>query len=313
MKYRWLVLFVSISVALIIVRCGGGNASSSTKGSSDSGSSGAVPQYSSVAVLVLENKGFGDVVGSASMPYLNSLIPQGALATQYTASMHPSLPNYFMLTTGQTIATNDSYVGPTDVDNVARTLASAGKSWKSYMESIPSSGYTGGDAYPYIKHHNPFAYFTDVLNDPSQRSRIVSYSEFQGDLNAGRLPNFAFIAPDNTHNAHDCAQGQSPCGLAERMAAADGWLRVNISQILSNGTFISNGLLIIVFDEDANESGPNGGPVLALFLGAHVKAGFRSSIAYGHANLLRTSMNAIGVSHAPGAAASAAPMSDMFQ
>ena len=26
------------------------------------------------------------------------------------------------------------------------------------------SGYTGGDVYPYIRHHNPLSYFSDVVN-----------------------------------------------------------------------------------------------------------------------------------------------------
>src|SRR6185312_6265995 len=46
------------------------------------------------------------VIGSAAMPYFNSLATQHALATQYFANAHPSIGNYFMLTTGN-IETND--------------------------------------------------------------------------------------------------------------------------------------------------------------------------------------------------------------
>src|SRR5450432_3982090 len=49
-------------------------------------------------LMVLENKNFGEVVGSPDAPFLNSLIPQGTLATDYHANKHPSIGDYFMLT-----------------------------------------------------------------------------------------------------------------------------------------------------------------------------------------------------------------------
>ena len=50
-----------------------------------------------------------------------------------------------MLTTGQLVTTDDAFAGTVDVDNIVRELISVGKTWKSYAESIPSTGYTGGD------------------------------------------------------------------------------------------------------------------------------------------------------------------------
>ena len=50
---------------------------------------------------MLENASYSDVIGAASMPYLNSLAQKYALATNYYANTHPSIGNYFMLTTGQ--------------------------------------------------------------------------------------------------------------------------------------------------------------------------------------------------------------------
>ncbi len=43
------------------------------------------------------------------------------------------------------------------VDNVVRELTAAGKTWKSYAESLPSVGYTGGDQGAYLRHHNPMS------------------------------------------------------------------------------------------------------------------------------------------------------------
>src|SRR5260370_31730733 len=57
-----------------------------------------VPATEQVVLVVLENHSFSQVIGSPSMPYLNSLAAQHALAGNYFADTHPSIGNYFMLT-----------------------------------------------------------------------------------------------------------------------------------------------------------------------------------------------------------------------
>ena len=133
-------------------------------------------------MVVEENHSYSEVVGNSAMPYLNSLASQYGLATQYFANTHPSIGNYFMLTTGQLVTNDDGFTGTVGVDNIVRDLIAAGKTWKSYAESIPSTGYTGGDSYPYAKRHNPFSYFTDVVNSSAQVNNLVSLSQFGSDL-----------------------------------------------------------------------------------------------------------------------------------
>src|SRR5450432_1146877 len=142
----------------------------------------AVPHFGHVVLVVEENHSYSEVIGNSAMPYLNSLASQYGLATQYFANTHPSIGNYFMLTTGQVVTNDDGFTGTVDVDNIVRDLISAGKTWKSYAESIPSTGYTGGDSYPYTKRHNPFAYLTDVVNSTTQVNNIVSLSQLSSDL-----------------------------------------------------------------------------------------------------------------------------------
>src|SRR2546430_7973664 len=154
-----------------------------------------VPQLGHVFVVVEENHSYSEVIGNAAMPYLNSLVSQGGLATQYFANAHPSIPNYFMLTTGQPITTDDNFSGTVSDDNVVRELIAAGKTWKSYAESLPAAGYTGPDAPPYLKHHNPFAYFSDVLNNSAQASNLVPFGQLLADLANNQVPNYSFIAP----------------------------------------------------------------------------------------------------------------------
>src|SRR5579859_5037445 len=51
-----------------------------------------------IAVIVMENHEYGDIIGSRSAPYINSLARRYGLATGMYAITHPSLPNYLALT-----------------------------------------------------------------------------------------------------------------------------------------------------------------------------------------------------------------------
>ncbi|PYV03335.1 MAG: hypothetical protein DMG26_09685, partial [Acidobacteria bacterium] len=107
-----------------------------------------LPKFGHVVIVPLENHSYSQVVGSSSMPYLNSLISKYGLATNYTANTHPSIGNYFTLTTGQ-ILTNDDSATPSSFPisqaNIASLLQAAGKTWKDYPE-------TSGN---YIVRHDP--------------------------------------------------------------------------------------------------------------------------------------------------------------
>ncbi len=60
-------------------------------------------QFGHVFIVMEENHSYSSVIGNPSMPYLNGLANQYGLATNYFANTHPSIGNYFMLTTGQII------------------------------------------------------------------------------------------------------------------------------------------------------------------------------------------------------------------
>lgn len=112
------------------------------------------PTFTHVVLVVEENHSYPDVIGNSSMPYFNSLASKYGLATQYYANAHPSLPNYFVLTTGMTETFDDNFSGIISDDNVVRELTNAGKTWKAYAESLPSTGYMGGDSGTYLRRHN---------------------------------------------------------------------------------------------------------------------------------------------------------------
>ncbi|HEY7404582.1 MAG TPA: alkaline phosphatase family protein [Candidatus Angelobacter sp.] len=272
-----------------------------------------IPAASHVVIVLEENQSYSAVIGSPSMPYLNSLATQNGLATEYFANAHPSIGNYFMLTAGQLVTSNDSLNSTIDVDNIVRHLLTAGKTWKSYAESLPSVGYTGGDRYPYVRHHNPLSYFSDVVNSSVQKLNLVPFSEFAADLANNRLPSYSFVTPNQNHNTHDCPTGPTGCTNAQKLATADGWLKNNIGPLLNNVEFQQSGLLVIVFDEGfSTDTAHGGGHVAAVVVGPKVKKGAKSTALYQHQNVLRTMLDALGVKSYPGVAASSADMADLF-
>ena len=128
---------------------------------------GGIAQVQHVVIVVLENLDYSDMVGSPNAPVYQQPYSLGGLATNYYANVHPSIGNYFVMTTGEAYSTDDNFNGVVPIDNVVRELQAASKSWKVYAQSLPKQGYLGGDVYPYLRRHNPISYFSDV-QPPSQ-------------------------------------------------------------------------------------------------------------------------------------------------
>ena len=264
--------------------------------------SSGVPPFGHVILVMEENHSFSSVIGSPSMPYLNRLAQQYGLATQYFANTHPSIGNYFELTTGQIITNDDGYTGTVSADNVVRHLLSVGKSWKSYAEGLPSTGYIGGDVYPYCQHHNPFTYLTDVVNSQNQLQNLVPFTEFASDLQNDQLPDFSYIVPDMLDDAHDGTLSQ-----------ADSWLQTNIAPLIASATFQKDGLLVIVFDESFDsDTQHGGGQVPMLVISPLAKKTYQSTTFYQHPSTCRLLMQGLGLTSFPGACESAPQMSEFF-
>lgn len=319
LAWQFSVLFL----ALALTACGGGSGRSGSGGSgsgntgtgnpgsgspssgnpgSGSGGSSSLPTFGHVFLLVEENHSYAEVIGSSSMPYLNSLASKYGLATQFYANSHPSIGNYFMLTTGQLETTDDAFVGIISDDNVARELVKAGKTWHGYDESLPAIGYTGGDSPPYLKRHNPFAYFSNVVNDSTQAANMVPFSQFAADLGNSNLPDFSFIVPDALNDAH---QGS--------LAAADLWLKQNIQPLIASALFQKDGLLIITFDEsEQSDTLHGGGHVATIIVGPQAKMKFQSQTLFQHQSILRLVMEALGMQPNVGASSTAPDMGEFF-
>jgi phosphatidylinositol-3-phosphatase len=267
-----------------------------------SGFAQTLPAFKRVFIVVEENSGYTSVIGNPSMPYLNSLARTYGLATQYYATTYPSLPNYFMLTTGQVITQNDGS-GTVKADNVVRHLLTAGKTWKAYEESLPYVGYIQPDVGLYARRHCPLSYFSDVVNSTNERSNLVPFTEFASDLATGHLPQYSFITPNLCNDAHNCS-----------LATADGWLKKHIAPLIASSTFKDGGLLIITFDSSHNDYTHGGGRVAWVAVSPEFsKLGYKSTTLYQHQNTLRLMMQGLGLTSYPGKAVSAANMAEFFK
>ena len=282
-----------------------------------------VPASNHVVWVMEENESASSVIGSGSAwVYLNSLASQYGLATNYYANFHPSINNYFMISTGINMDSIDndldSYNGPlpASVDNIVRHMMTAGKTWKSYAQSLPSVGYTGGDVNgsgtcntctgTYYIRHNPFAYFSDVVNSTNEKQNLVPFTQFATDLANNNLPNLSYIVPDGLHDAHDGTPAQ-----------ADSFLQTNLAPLLASPAFQpgGDGLLIIAFDEAATSDTTHGGGRIAVVLvGPNVKPGYQSTVLYQHQNLGRTIFDTLGLTlpASPSLIPTATDMSDFF-
>jgi len=288
-----------------VTGCGGVTGQPATSSPNQPAQPGQSVQFGHVFILVEENAEYSNVISNPAMPYLNSLGMQNGIATNYYANGHPSIPNYFELTAGQTLTFDDSATPqgfPISADNVVHELIAAGKSWKSYAESLPSAGYTGNDSGKYAVRHNPLAYFSDVQNSNSQAQNLVPFTQLASDLSAGTLPQYSFIVPNLCDDAHDCS-----------LTTADSWLQNNIDSLVKSSAFQKNGLLIIVFDEaDTSDVAHGGGHIPAVIVSPFAKHGFQSTTFYQHQSALRLSLEGLGVTKLPGDAAKAPAMWEFF-
>ncbi len=228
------------------VSCGGGSFQSPAAADP----AGKFPHLARVAVYVLENKGYDQVIGSPDAPYLNSLARRYGLATRYYAIAHPSLPNYIALTGGSVGEVTGNCTGcDTPGPNLVGQLDAAGLSWKAYFEELTSSRRPGKSTQSYNPHYNPFVYYEAVRGTPKDRSRVVGFDGLRSELNRGQMPDFTWIAPGVRHDGHNSS-----------LRTADRYASRLVPQVIR--ALEPNGVLYLTWDEAQNRdtAGVGGSP-----------------------------------------------------
>lgn len=252
-----------------------------------------------VAVLVMENEEYGDVIGSSSAPYINSLARSYGLAQQMYAISHPSLPNYLALTGGATFGIDsDCSDCVVRASSIVDQLEQRHISWKAYMEDLPRPCFLGASAGEYAKKHDPFAYYTPVSDDPARCGRIVPLTALAADEARGRLPQYIWITPNLCHDMHDCD-----------LATGDRFLSRLVPPLLR--ALGPRGLLFLVWDEGSTDNSccrvASGGHIVAVLAGGLARRGSRMSTPVDHYSVLQTIEDLFGLPRLRGAACSCTP------
>ena len=261
----------------------------------------AVPAFEHIFLIIMENHAAGQIIGSADAPFINELAASYGLAASYSAVSHPSLPNYLALTGGDTfgISTDCTTCFQAAPNLAVDRIVPAGKSWRAYMESMPSPGYVG-DAYPYLQKHDPFVYYDNIRTDPAQSANVVPYTQLAGDLaTVATTPSFGWITPNVLNDMHDGT-----------VAQGDSWLKAAVPGILASPAYTTRrSLLLITWDENDDSAGNQ---VATLVVAAGVPKGFRSHVPYTHYSLLHTIESAWNLLPLTANDAGASPMTDFF-
>jgi hypothetical protein len=241
-----------------------------------------------VVVLVMENEERGSVIGSREAPYITGLSHRYATTLDSYAVTHPSLPNYLALVSGSTQHIfSDCASCHASGPNLGTQLDAEGRSWKAYLEGLPSPCFAGARAGRYAKKHDPFAYWSST-----RCGHRASFEVLDRDLRRGQLPDFSLVVPDLCHDMHDCS-----------VAVGDRFLARLVPRLL-NGIG-PHGYLVLTFDEGTSVGhGPlaRGGRIATVVAGPDAGPGARRAAPVTHYGVLRTIEDTFGLAHLGAAA-----------
>jgi Phosphoesterase family. len=253
-----------------------------------------LPNFSHVYVIVFENKEYSSIVGSSQAPYINSLIGQYGLATNFTAEAHPSEPNYIALVAGSPQGVTDDGVYNLGAANLFDQIDASGRTWRAYQQGYPGNCSTGssssaivdgvGKAGSYVRKHDPAISFTAISGNKSRCANITNLASFDP-----AAANYEFITPNMINDMHDGS-----------IADGDNFLKAFLPKITTSSSF-ANSVVFVTFDEGtSNVNG--GGHIVTLAITPHMTAGFKATAAYTHYSMLRTVEQAWGLPYLGNAA-----------
>lgn len=285
-------------------------------------------QYRSrhVVVVMEENRSIG--VASEYMPYLRSLAEQYGQGMQVYSDTHGSWLAYGELTSGMApfggegdggICNGDGCSETITIDNLIRHFRSQSITWRGYFQTMPEIGYLGYQYGEYVRRHNPFAFYSDVVNIiPEQRNMYPADPYMLDDIENNRLAEFTWISPDLDHDAHNGSDDQMA------LAAADAYLQTFVPQLLQSAPFQpgGDGVLLVSFDEgelggdqhcggypDRNDCG---GHIWDVLIGPQVNRAYESDTVYKQGSQLRMICDLLGLNSCPGDGATSPGMAEFF-
>jgi len=268
---------IAMLALIALVACGGH--ASSHSGSRSAGETSAAPStsnYDHVLWVWMENHSYRQVIGASAAPYETALARRFGTATRYASVGSPSLPNYIGATSGSTQGIGDDG-GPGShaltSDNIFRQVRTAGKTERSFEESMPTNCVLSS-VDTYAVKHNPAAYYAGGDDRTACRN---DDRPFTATLPSGPLATFTFVTPNLCHDTHDCSVG-----------AGDAWLKTFLPTVMATPEYRQRHLAIfVVWDEYT--------PMPTIIISPTTPAGTVVSQPFDHYALLRTTEEILGL------------------
>ncbi|KAK0617289.1 phosphoesterase family-domain-containing protein [Immersiella caudata] len=240
--------------------------------------------FNRIVQIWLENVDFSR---AARNPNIQWLAQRGITLTNYFAVTHPSQPNYAAAVAGDYFGMDhDEFVSfPSNIFTVVDLLETRNISWGEYQEHIPHAGFRGMNysnqatgENDYVRKHNPLILFDRVGEDEERRRQVKGFEEFWEDLRERRLPQWVFVTPNMTNNAHDSS-----------MKVAGKWTREWLEGLLEDEYFMEGTLVVATFDESGGSKVQN--RVFTLLLGGVIPRslwGTTDDVFYSHYSTIST-------------------------
>ncbi|KAJ5711414.1 phosphoesterase family-domain-containing protein [Penicillium malachiteum] len=240
----------------------------------------------------LENVDYVNAANDTNQQWLAS---KGITLTNYYGTGHPSQPNYVASASGDNYGMdNDNFHDiPSNVSTLADLLNTKGISWGEYQQHMPFPGYQGYNysnqvtyANDYMRKHNPLVSFDSISSNDTALRLIKNFTSFYDDLDNEVLPQWAFITPNMTNDAHDT-----------NITYGSEWLRSFVEPLMNNTYFWDNTLLLLTFDETETYNVPESevyadrNRVFSILLGGAVPddlVGTKDETVYTHYSTIAT-------------------------
>ncbi|KAJ5715415.1 uncharacterized protein N7483_012596 [Penicillium malachiteum] len=206
--------------------------------------------FNRFAQIWIENTDYSTAAADANFA---KLAKEGILLTNYFALTHPSEPNYCASAAGDNFGmdNDDFHQLPANISTLADLFDTKKIAWGQYQEDMPYAGYQGyrypeTGANEYVRKHDPLILFDSVTNDAVRPRQIKNFTTFYEDLEHERIPQYMFITPNMTNDAHD-----------SDITVAGDFLARFVPPLLKDEYFSKDTLILVTFDETDTYADPN--------------------------------------------------------
>lgn len=233
-----------------------------------------VPDH--IIIVIEENHGYDQLIGSAAAPYINKLAAEGAVFTDSHGVTHPSQPNYLAIYSGSTMGIPGDQclkdtTTPFTTPNLGAALIKNGYTFKGFAQTMPSPGFLECQYLKsnvtsetlYARKHAPWVNWQGDKENNIPDSLSQPMTAFPKDFD--QLPTVAFAIPDMDQDMHNIG---TP-GDSAAISRGDTWLRENLNAYVEWAK-THNSLFILTYDEDQFTPQNH---ILTIFVGANIEPG----------------------------------------